>query len=185
MSWALILGGAECVYEDLQLAIKDFGQPDVVVAVKDIWIEYPKVDHVATFHIDRIPRELIRRRALGYADPKVIWTYKGVREPRGIGIEVRKMHMRGGSSGLLGAFVALQVADRGVLAGIPMNPGMRHYHNRKGGKAWGEARIYTPHWEHNLHFLTDRIKSMSGWTREKLGAPTKEWVLQNAPTPVT
>lgn len=181
MTWSLVLGGAENVYDDMKLAIEAFGEPDMIVAVKDIWMEYPRVDHVATYHVDRIPRELDRRRKLGYADPKCFWTYRGVRIPS-FSIEIKAIKTQGGSSGLLGAIVGIEVADRAILAGIPMDGAMPHYHNRKNKKPWSEARLYRPHWEKSMYVLGGKVKSMSGFTRQLLGTPTKEWVLGIAPT---
>ena len=177
MTWSLVLGGAATVYYELGRAIEQFGKPDMVVAVKDIWIEYPKVDVVCTFHIDRIPNELARRRKLGYPDPKEVWTYQGVRPPKpALPFPVKFHKSRGGSSGLLGAFVGTIVADRAVLCGIPMDPEMPHYHNRKHGKPWKEGRLYKPHWQDAKHQLIGKVKSMSGWTKELLGTPTLQWV---------
>jgi hypothetical protein len=163
------------VYPDLELAIATFGEPDIIVGVKDIWMEYPRIDYFVTFHVDRIPRELERRRKLGYPDPKAVWTYNGVRVPK-IPIPVKMHKVRGGSSGLLGAIVGTIEADRAVLAGIPLDTNMRHYHNRKHGKPWAEGRLYKPHWEQMKPELQDKVKSMSGWTMKLLGAPTVDWV---------
>lgn len=175
MSWSLVLGGAACVYDDLNRAIKLFGEPDVVVAVKDIWVEYPRVDHVATYHIDRIPRELQKRRSLGYEDPICVWTYSHFRTPK-IGLQVKAIRITGGSSGLLGAMVGKQVADRAVLAGIPLDPTMPHFHTRKYGKPWKEGSMYLKTWHAMKAELQDKVKSMSGYTQKILGEPTLEWI---------
>lgn len=176
MTWSLVLGGAQNVYEDANKAIKLLGEPDVVVAVKDIWIEYPKVDHVATYHVDRISRELERRRALGYPDPQCVWTYRSVRVMR-LQLPLKTLRVNGGSSGLLGALVGIEVADKAVLAGIPLDASMPHFHNRKHGKPWKDAVIYQKHWRAVLNRMLGRVKSMSGYTQELLGEPTKEWLL--------
>lgn len=173
--YCLVLGGAACVYSDLEQAINLFGEPELVVAVKDIWIEYPKVDHVATYHLDRIPDELRRRRALGYEDPKCVWTYRTFRYPR-IPLPLETINMTGGSSGMLGAYVGLKVASKVVLAGIPLDPTMPHFHNRKHGKPWKDASLYLKHWHQSLPRMLGKVKSMSGATQEMLGEPTKEWI---------
>lgn len=180
MSWALVLGGAACVYDDLRQAEELLGEPDIVVAVKDIWVEYPRVDHVATYHLDRIPAELQKRRNLGYKDPKCIWTYRAVRHIR-IPLPCDSINMTGGSSGLLGAYVGLKVADKVVLAGIPMDPNMPHYHKRRHGRPWKDATLYTTHWRQSMPKLQGRVKSMSGWTKELLGEPTLEWLNEADP----
>lgn len=175
MTWALVLGGAANVYDDMHAALRLFGEPDVYVGVKDIGWEHPKVTHWCSYHVDRIPRELEKRRSLGYPDPERIWTYKGVRAPK-MQVPVYFHKVRGGSSGLLGAYVGTIVAERAVLCGIPMDMDMPHYHMRKHGKAWKEGRLYKPHWQSAESELKNKVKSMSGWTKELLGEPSWEWV---------
>lgn len=183
MTWALVLGGAKVVFDEARAAIAQFGEPDQVVAVKDIWMEWPKVDHVVSYHADRWPKELAKRRKMGFADPPTFWTYKGVRVPRLDGIDpsrIRYRDTRGGSSGLLGAMVGIAACDRAVLAGIPMDPLQRHFHERKKGNPWTEGKLYKKHWEEYKPQMLGKVKSMSGFTMQLLGAPTKEWVLTGA-----
>jgi hypothetical protein len=185
MTWALVLGGAKVVFDEARAAIAQFGEPDQIVAVKDIWMEWPKVDHVVSYHADRWPRELVRRRKLGFADPPTFWTYRGVRVPRMEGIDpsrIKYHDVRGGSSGLLGALVGIEVCDRAVLAGIPIDVNQRHFHDRKKGKPWAEGHLYKKHWLDYLPKMKGRVKSMSGYTMELLGAPTVEWVRGDKPS---
>ena len=181
MSWSLVLGGAACVYDDLKRAKALLGEPDIIIAVKDIWVEYPKVDHVATYHIERIPRELAKRRALGYEDPKCVWTYQFFRHPK-ISLPVKYIRTTGGSSGYLGALVGLEVSDKVVLAGVPMDPTMPHFHNRKYGKPWKDGIAYLKQWHDNKTKLLGRVKSMSGFTKDLLGEPTLEWLYEGKST---
>jgi hypothetical protein len=74
--------------------------------------------------------------------------------------------------------VALELGcTRIVLAGVPMDKMAGHYDNRK---PWMEARQYWPAWERAIPKFAGRVRSMSGWTRDKLGEPTKEWLDGNA-----
>lgn len=181
MNWALVLGGAACVFEDEQAARLQFGEPDTIVGVKDIAIEYPRIDHWVTFHLDRVPNEIAKRRALGYPDPKVIWTFAGYRliSRIRVGIPIEQMKIKGGSSGLLGAMVGMKVANKAILAGIPMDSSMPHFNDRKRGKPWEEARIYIPHWKEHIPRMQGHVRSMRGWTQEVFGAPTREWLYGN------
>jgi hypothetical protein len=179
MTWALVAGGAQCVWEDMARAEAMLGKPDILVGVKDIWMEM-RVDHFCTFHADRIKKELATRRKRGLPDPSAIWTNSAVKIPPIPEIEIKYLNLRGGSSGLLGVMVALRNADKVVLCGIPMNPEMRHYHQRKHGKPWREGKLYLAHWQQHLPTLRGRVKSMSGNTKEMLGYPTREWVYGTA-----
>lgn len=185
MSWALVLGGAITVHHELRNAIEAFGEPDQVVCVKDIWMTYPRCDVHVTFHIDRTPGELARRRKAGFPDPREVWTYQGVRPPKPpLPFPVKFHKLRGGSSGLLGAMVGIEVADRAVLCGIPMDHTMRHYHDRKKGQPWKEGKLYRAAWQDEKHKLIGRVRSMSGWTMELLGKPTLAWVRDGKDEPV-
>lgn len=80
----------------------------------------------------------------------------------------------GGSSGLLCVAVAFELGcQRIVLAGVPMDKMQRHYDD---SKPWGEARQYWPAWERRMLQMARRVRSMSGWTAEKLGEPSEEWL---------
>jgi hypothetical protein len=175
---ALVLGGAQCLHDDIAAAEKLF-KPDIIMAVKDIGITWPHIDYWATFHPERLPKELGERRAAGLPDPKAIYSYH-MRIPKGLGIEIRVMKTKGGSSGLLGTEAALLVADKVVLVGIPLDPKQQHYRRPKKG-GWPPATMYRRTWTAEYPKLKDRVRSMSGWTRELLGAPTEEW-LRDAPS---
>jgi hypothetical protein len=171
---ALVLGGAACVHDDIKAALQLF-TPDIIVAVKDIGITWPKVDYWATFHPERLPKELGVRRASGLPDPKEIWTYRQPPKGSSFGIPIKILKTKGGSSGLLGTEGALDVADRIVLCGIPLDPGQVHYKRpRRGG--WPPAKMYRLAWTVALPRIKDKVRSMSGWTKEVLGAPTLEWL---------
>jgi hypothetical protein len=62
-----------------------------------------------------------------------------------------------------------------VLAGIPMTNAAGHY-DETGD--WNEAHKYQREWKEKVKVLEGRVKSMSGWTQELLGAPTLEWLLE-------
>lgn len=172
---ALVLGGAQCLYDDIAAAERLF-KPTFIVAVKDIGITHPHVDYWVTFHLDRIPRELEQRRKLGHPDPTCFWTYSNIHTPKGLMLPVERLKITGGSSGLLGAFVGMRVAEKVVLAGIPLDPDMPHYHKRKHGKPWKEGAVFRQHWQKAHDDLKFKVRSMSGWTRQLLGKPTRDWL---------
>lgn len=179
MTWAIVLGGAQCVWEDKQRAEEMFGEPDVVVAVKDIGMVLPKVDAWVTFHADRVKRELQARRNKNLPDPAEVWTYAGVKVYNAQ-LPIYYMKIKGGSSGLLGALVGIRKADKAILCGIPLDPDMRHYHDRKGGKPWREGQLYIKHWPQFMPQMKGRVKSMSGNTMRMLGYPSREWLFGDA-----
>ena len=76
---------------------------------------------------------------------------------------------------MLGVYVARHLGFKKiVIAGIPMHMDFEHYH--KGGK-WKECKLYQIVWDKDASLRAD-VRSMSGWTQEKLGPFTLEWLQQ-------
>lgn len=78
---------------------------------------------------------------------------------------------------MLATHVALEVgANRVMLCGIPLDPAMPHYHDGQKGKLWTEAKKYHKHWVDSVTWFDGRVRSMSGWTADLLGIPSKRWL---------
>ena len=87
----------------------------------------------------------------------------------------------GGTSGLFAAQIALlELGFRGVImAGCPLDHAFGAcYPLDKGRTKWanGSEARYQRNWRKALPAIRDRIRSMSGWTQELLGAPDAEWI---------
>lgn len=79
-----------------------------------------------------------------------------------------------GASGLFAVKVALDDgADRVVCAGIPMLKDSGHFFR---GKPWEQVDSFRLGWERSLPHIKDKVRSLSGWTKELLGMPTPEWL---------
>ena len=141
------------------------GWANCIVAVNDIGAELPHVDHWATLHPEHFPKW--ERDAI--ASDYVKWSVpypKG--DHRGQWTDRHADHW-GGTSGMFGARVALAIgAAEVVLAGVPMEKGPHYF----GGAEWEPTEFYLRDWERHKTKL-ERVRSLSGWTRELLGAP--EW----------
>jgi hypothetical protein len=82
----------------------------------------------------------------------------------------------GGTSSAYAVDLALKAGwDRVVLCGVPM----------AGNESLGVDEIlayptgyevYRIGWEKHYDEIKDKVRSMSGWTRELLGEPTEEWL---------
>lgn len=177
MTWSLVLGGAQNVYDDLRAAIDTFGEPRLVIAAKDIWITYPRVDYVVSFHSERLPAECARRQALGLPLPAKAFIW-GLAKPPELPFEVAPVYVQGGSSGLMATMVATRLCSKVIIAGIPNDPTMKHFHDGRGNKPWVQAETFKLNWQGHYPELKDRVKSMSGWTQQLLGAPTHEWLAE-------
>ncbi len=89
---------------------------------------------------------------------------KDCRPPKFGPKDPRNHHHYSGSSALLGVKIALRLGYRKIiLAGVPLNEG--HYAHFQIGWTWiADLLKCCP------------VRSMSGFTRELLGAPTEEWL---------
>ena len=173
---AFVLGGAACVWDDLEGA-RTLCTPDIVCCVNDIGVDYSgRIDHWVSFHSELLTRLILKRKKRGYADAANLWTGKARHRdaPKGI-----KTHgTRGGSSGMLATGIMCDRvhATHIILCGVPIDGGMPHYHNRDNKNPWIDARYYHKHWRDNLDAFRKRVRSMSGWTSELLGRPDEEWL---------
>jgi len=79
-----------------------------------------------------------------------------------------------GSSGLYAVKLALEAgADKVVLAGVPMSAEAAHFFSPE---PWQEVGGFIDAWSIVHPRLQHTVRSMSGWTRERLGAPTPDWL---------
>lgn len=156
---AIILGGAACVWKDLQ-QLQPW--PADIIGINEAGRDYTgRLAHWVTLH----PEKLGRWRA-GRAGNQDYQAHAH-RRATGCGPVVLHNHW-GGSSGLFAVKVALELQyTEIVLCGVPMDP-QPHYH-RPG--RWPAFRLYRRHWAKHLDQIAPHVRSMSGWTRELLGAP--------------
>ena len=153
MRTAAVLGSASCLGDDI-MRLLDFGPwGGLVIAVNETGVFYTgHIDHWVTLHGEKLDwwRE---HRTVGNQD-YVPWVVPSC----------------DGSSGAAAVLVArdeLQ-CERIVLCGVPMD---NSRHIRRG--PWSAYDNHRAWWERSD--LT-AVRSMSGWTRELLGAPTRAWL---------
>ena len=174
---ALILGGADCLKADMEQALALF-TPTIIIAVNNAGFDYPgPLDHWVTMHPDKMPEWVKKRRANGYPGAGTLWRPRH-RQPGG-NLEMRECPSWGGSSGLFAIAVCRLglkgpgTEYRAVLAGVPMQAERAHYDNPK---PWNDCQHYLSSWKTHLPQINGKVKSMSGWTREILGAPDQGWL---------
>jgi hypothetical protein len=182
LTTALVLGGARNIWADVEAAL-ELGEFDGVVGCNDIGACWPGVmDAWVSLHGSHFVMWCARRELRGRPPHKAIYSHAaGAGEPAN---NRRVDHFvpyqfegqdRSGSSGLFALKVALIDLgfDKAVLCGIPMTEGDRHFFDPRD---WDAALAHRQGWVQALPVIKDRARSMSGWTREILGAPTAEWL---------
>jgi len=185
---ALVVGSAECVWEDVKNAT-NLTTFDRVYCVKMAGAYWPgHFDFWVTLHPELLPESCKERRlkglplgyqtvappqnelgvaALGYyADRRVSYCWPGMNASAG--------------SGIYGAKVALDDGcDRVVLAGIPMTKMPFFYKHRiNGTKAWSGLDSFMVGLSQAIGHMRGKVRSMSGRTKELLGAPDAEWFVE-------
>jgi hypothetical protein len=154
--------------EDLGLLV-DF----MAVGLDAVHLYRWRIKYVSTFHPVEIP-DIVRRRseAGGNADFEIISHEQkpGVR----ICIPGDQWWKPSGSSALLGVQAAIERLGyaRIILAGCPLRG-----RNHDGNDYWQD---FSAGWIAHRNDLGNRVRSMSGWTREFLGGPTASWLLEDA-----
>lgn len=169
---AIIVGGAIRVWRDvevaLQMCVDADAEPEFYVVNDMIPLLHDGVV-ACTLHPAKLPMWLERRRTNKLTPPRQIWAQHAYPAVTNL------MGDWGGSSGMFAVQVALVAHEhvRAILCGVPMTND-RHFERRR---QWHEVGTFLPAWERRLPQLLPFVRSVSGgWTEEKLGRPTVEWI---------
>jgi len=159
----IIMGIAPCLEEDLA-AILNHENYDFMAIGLDCSDRYlGRIQHVATYHAYELPEFKERReRAGGNLD----YLTHAI-EPYGLWVNHIWPYRRpSGTSALLGVQAAMQLGYKMIIvAGCPLT-------DDRYTVRWDTHRGWTSQFEE----IKDKVRSMSGWTRGLLGAPTPEWL---------
>lgn len=176
-----MLGGAACVWEDVEAAL-DLGEFSGVVACNDAAAHWPgDLDAAVSLHTHSLPRWLKLRAQRGYPPPAHVFGHleaKGAPIPPGVVTAFTEYRLpgqsRSGTSGLFAVKAALVDLgfDKAVCCGVPMDAQPHFF----GGQSWAGGGESWRGWEQALPFIKDRVRSMSGRTAELLGTPDPEWL---------
>jgi hypothetical protein len=178
MRQALVLGGAATLNKDLLTAYDAGVTYSGVVACNEAGAMWPyELDAWVTLHPQLLfsgPRWWFQRVQAGYPMPEYVFTHNVRRAP----VVPKELKLTSflfpgqkkcGSSGLFAAKVALVDLkyDSVVLCGVPMTVSA---HVGKDDK-WKSAVGFRKSWLDIDPAYLSRMRSMSGWTKQLLGAP--------------
>jgi len=175
--WALVLGGAECVWDDVLAweAIYGAQWDGLVVAANDVGAHWPRrLDHWVSLH----PNKFLRWEQLR-AQNNLSGGYTTWGTTRHQKITNRQVSpWAGGSSGMLAVQVAYTLnCVRVIMCGIPMNSTGHFAESQEGfPKEWRAAAGHWRAWTRHAEKMAGWARSMSGRTGELLGTPTLEWL---------
>lgn len=176
--WAVVLGGAACIWKDVQEWEKIYGQAwdGLVIASNDIGCHWPKMlDHWISLHPEKFKVWCPIRTKQGFPSGYTTW---GRRKNELVHNPITAW--AGGSTGLLAAQLAYQLGcQRIVLCGVPMTPTPHFLESTEfpnNRASWTAAAGHWKAWEKTVARFEDRLRSMSGRTRELVGFPSREWI---------
>lgn len=176
----IILGAAPCLEADLAFLEQKFGKRFLLnesdfmaIGVDAVGRGCLLVQYVATYHPEDIP--LIKDKMRGLAGYKIIsHVENGTRDINnrlvdGIDIIV-PYDPPSGSSALLGALGGIQLGYKKIiLCGCPLE-GMSKNQPKESYLSFHKG------WQVKRNKVIDYIRSVSGWTKDFLGAPDEEWL---------
>lgn len=178
--WAIVLGGASCVWEDVRAWETIYGREwdGLVIAANDIGSWWPRrLDHWVSLHPNKLARWAEQRVANGFPAAGETWGRLGrYNEPVTWTHQLEPWPL--GSSGLLAVQVAQVLGvTRVILCGMPMTSTAHFTESKENfGPFWYAAAGYWTAWAQHKEHLRGWVRSMSGKTKEMLGEPTLEWL---------
>ena len=178
----IVLGTAPCMWDDWEAWAMGPAPPEGwdVIAVNGAGFMY--LDPIAIWcsvHGKYLTEWIEKRRETGASMDFKAYGNFGRYDERGDVIEWNKPNGNG-SSGLYAVLLALELGyERLVLCGVPLQ-GQERYDYKEDPStvitAQTDYKHYHTGWNMHRDLLRGKVRSMSGWTRELLGAPTEEWL---------
>lgn len=175
MTIALVLGGANCLHDDMAKARALF-TPDLIIATNHAGRDYDgHVDHWVTFHPYLFPGWMAERKLAGRSDAGKLWTSEPHRPPKTVQLDLNTVSGKWrGSSALLACRIGIEkLGCQCLLAGVPLETAAAHYDDPR---PFADAETFRKAWVEHLPDIRDHVRSLSGWTRTHLGAPSREWL---------
>lgn len=182
MRVALVLGSASTLWDDVRAA-SELGAFHGGVAANDAGVAWPwPLDGWVTYHPEFLGRFTLQRTERGLPDHRRIFIHpSGVAVKKGDAeFEVVESFFPGQTASGSSTLFALKVAlvdlgfDRAVICGAPLDGSGGHLRPDQG--VWHSSDAYQVGWREALPHIRGRARSMSGFTKALLGAPTPEWM---------
>lgn len=184
---ALILGGGDCVWDDVLALEKLYGRQwdGLVIAANDVGSHWPRdLHHWVSLHPSKFPRWIELRGKHHRLPCEGITTWAQVHRWSGrpnyrARADNEITPWAGGSSGMLAVQVARDElgVSGAVLCGVPMTK-TPHFSEttERFHRVWVGADGHLRAWKDQHARMSGWLRSMSGFTKELLGEPTPDWL---------
>jgi hypothetical protein len=169
----IITGSAPCVVEDIEAALLLFRSvplclcafdpmlhPDFMsIGLSSVDKHLHHIKYMATYHPVQIPEIKKRREAAGGNTDYLVISHE-----QNPGVDILEPFIPPtGSSSHLGALAAIRIGYKKIiLCGCPLTD--------------TKYKVFQEGWSAKIKQVRVYVRSMSGWTKELLGAPTGEWL---------
>jgi ubiquinone/menaquinone biosynthesis C-methylase UbiE len=172
---AIVVGGAECVWDDVARACElcaEAGVAPEFFVVNDMIPEFPGHITACTLHPDKLASWLVQRGNAKLPIPSQCWSHTNGGSHSSV---TNRLKDWGGSSGLFAFQVAREHGhDKVLFCGVPMTVTDKHFVRKAN---WSACSAFTRQWENHKGDIVPYARSMSGWTATLLGGvPTAEWL---------
>ena len=172
----VVLGGASCVWTDYDAAchlLDGAGVQHVPFVINDMLAVFPREATGVTLHPDKLAAWLKVREQKGLPKLEAIWAHRPF-----AGV-TNSLDDWGGSSGLFACHIALYRGfTKIILCGVPMTVDGMHFVRQQ---RWNACSAFRRAWEQRHAQIAPFVRSMSGWTAERLGQPTIEFLKGDDP----
>ncbi|ASY62517.1 hypothetical protein SJ05684_c10600 [Sinorhizobium sojae CCBAU 05684] len=174
---AVVIGGGAPVWDELEQAesLCDF---DLLIAINDAGAKYPGiVDYWVTLHPEKLGIWAKQRQENGFAPARHHVAHEDnthAARRNAFPLSFMVPYTWPGSSGLFAVEVAIKKlgCEKIVLCGVPMTATPHFFDNVN----WDAVAGFWDAWPIAYPHIKDKVRSMSGRTKELLGAPSRAWL---------
>lgn len=168
----MLCGGGDpfAEFEHAKNLIAEAGQTYTIFAGNDMIELCPEeITHAITLHPDKLQKWLPRRKAKGLAAPQRVWAHRNYNS--NITDWTRDW---AGSTGLFCIKIARELGYTHIVAcGVHMKAESKHFVR---GVEWEAVTGFMRSWFLHTQELKPYLRTFGGWTLERFGAPTVEWL---------
>ena len=165
----IIMGIAPCLEDDLAAIVKKYDEYDFMAIGVDCSDRVAfDIRHAASYHSNEFEQFRLRRSRIGGNLDYITHSHEAPCDQKW---PLVAPSPHSGSSAFLGAQAGVGMGYKKIiLCGCPMT-GANNDPNKKE-----RYDTFQKGWIKFVDMLQGRVRSMSGWTKEFLGAPTEEWL---------
>lgn len=170
----VMCGGGDPFQEwnTLREIISSAGKNISIFAGNDMIELFPDhVDRAVTLHPEKLPTWLAKRQGQGFPAPRDVWAHRNY-----VGVTHWTKDWSG-STGLLCVKAARECGFTHIVTcGVHMLVESDHFVRKQ---PWSAAHGFRRGWMAHARELEKYVRSMGGWTQERFGSPTVEWLQED------